>query len=151
MSSSVFRNSVRIIRESRQGGSSLVRVPMRLVFPAEQRAVVRARSVACKINARKGRNGVDYFRGNGTWVVPGRSGFPKWCQPCDDGESILTRSLQPTYYPYDYSTVNENREWFDGSSRQEEARTRLNSAFFGKTFLKVNAGRQVRCGSSLDH
>ncbi len=30
---------------------------------------------------------------------------------------FLTSALQPTYYPCDYSTVNENGKLFDGSSR----------------------------------
>ena len=36
----------------------------------------------------------------------------------------LTRPLQPTCYPYDYSIVNEDGKLFDGSSRQGNARTR---------------------------
>jgi hypothetical protein len=39
--------------------------------------------------------------------------------------------LQPTCYPYDYSTVNEDGELLDGSSRIGNARTRLNSALLG--------------------
>ena len=35
---------------------------------------------------------------------------------------------QPTCYPYDYSTVNEDGKSSDGSSRYRVARTRLNSA-----------------------
>ncbi len=35
---------------------------------------------------------------------------------------------QPTCYPYDYSTVNEDGKLLDGSSRYGNARTRLNSA-----------------------
>jgi len=44
----------------------------------------------------------------------------------------LTRALQPTCYPYDYSTVNEDGKWFDVSSRHDNTRTRLNSALAGK-------------------
>jgi hypothetical protein len=40
---------------------------------------------------------------------------------------LVNKSLQPTYYPYDCSTVNEDGEVFDGSSRVGDARTRLNS------------------------
>ncbi len=40
----------------------------------------------------------------------------------------INQSLQPTCYPYDYSTVNENGKLSVGSSRQRVARTRLNSA-----------------------
>ncbi len=35
---------------------------------------------------------------------------------------------QPTCYPYDCSTVTEDRKLSDGSSRLRVARTRLNSA-----------------------
>jgi hypothetical protein len=40
----------------------------------------------------------------------------------------LTRTLQPTCYPHDYSTVTEDRKCFDGSSHHRVARTRLNFA-----------------------
>ena len=43
----------------------------------------------------------------------------------------VTRSLQPTCYPCVYSTVTEDGKLFDRSQPQGEARTRLNSAFFG--------------------
>jgi hypothetical protein len=48
-------------------------------------------------------------------------------------ERRLTRSLQPTCYPYDYSTVSEDGELFDSSSRHDNARTRLNSALTSKS------------------
>ena len=38
------------------------------------------------------------------------------------------KTLQPTCYPYDCSTVNENEKLFAGSNRHCVARTRLNSA-----------------------
>ena len=46
-----------------------------------------------------------------------------------------TRTLQPTCYPYDCSTVNEDGESLDRSSRHCVARTRLNSAFCLKDSL----------------
>jgi len=45
--------------------------------------------------------------------------------------------LQPTCYPYDCSTVNEDGEVFDGSSHQGEARTGLNSAFCGMERIMI--------------
>jgi hypothetical protein len=45
-----------------------------------------------------------------------------------EGHDTLTRTLQPTCYPCDYSTVNEDGKLFDGSSRHCVARTRLNFA-----------------------
>jgi hypothetical protein len=39
-----------------------------------------------------------------------------------------TRTLQPTCYPWDYSTLAEDGELLDGSSRVGDARTRLNFA-----------------------
>ena len=44
----------------------------------------------------------------------------------------VPRSLQPTCYPYDCSTVNEDGKLLDGSSRFGKARTRLDSALLGK-------------------
>jgi len=41
---------------------------------------------------------------------------------------LVTRTLQPTCYPYDYSTVTEDGVLLDCSSRYCVARTRLNSA-----------------------
>ena len=42
--------------------------------------------------------------------------------------TLANKSLQPTCYPCDYSTVTEDGKLFDGSSRDGKARTRLNSA-----------------------
>ena len=42
--------------------------------------------------------------------------------------SGITRTLQPTCYPYDFSSAIEDGELLDGSSRCGNARTRLNSA-----------------------
>lgn len=47
----------------------------------------------------------------------------------------ITRSLQPTCYRYDCSTVTEDRELSDGSSRHGKARTRLNVALAAGMFL----------------
>ncbi|MDP6468750.1 MAG: signal peptidase I [Pirellulaceae bacterium] len=45
-------------------------------------------------------------------------------------------SLQPTCYPHDCSTVTEDGELFDGSSRHGVARTRLNSAYCSETSVE---------------
>ena len=42
------------------------------------------------------------------------------------GGDLYDKSLQPTCYPYDYSTVNENGQLLDGSSRRRVARHGLN-------------------------
>jgi len=46
---------------------------------------------------------------------------------------------QPTCYPYDCSTVDEEGKSLDGSSRQAKARTRLNSAFCANLRLDQRA------------
>jgi len=43
--------------------------------------------------------------------------------------------LQPTCYPRDRSTVNEDEKLLDGSTRFGEARTRLNSAIGGDSAM----------------
>jgi len=53
--------------------------------------------------------------------------------------SGLTTSLQPTCYPYGCSTVNEDRELLDSSSRHGDARTRLNSALGARMEVKQHA------------
>jgi len=49
-------------------------------------------------------------------------------------EFLLTRPLQPTRCPYDYSTVAEDEALIDGRSRDGNARTRLNSSFGNRKF-----------------
>ncbi len=60
----------------------------------------------------------------------------------DTPECLSTRrknkTLQPTCYPYDCSTVNEDGEMSDCSSRHGVARTRLNSAFFGLSVVALH-------------
>ena len=50
------------------------------------------------------------------------------CVAIGSRNRCTTKALQPTCYSYDYSTVTEDRQLFDGSSRFRHARTRLNSA-----------------------
>jgi len=54
-----------------------------------------------------------------------------------DAMSGLTRSLQPTYDPHDYSTVTQDGELIDASNRQRVARTRLNSTLCPKIIWKL--------------
>ena len=57
---------------------------------------------------------------------------------------ILTRTMQPTCYPYDCSIVNEDGQLRGSSSRHRVARTRLNSALAINEDLLPNRGLLAR-------